>query len=825
MGLDRTPDQLLKAGLAALKQKDYRRAIATFQQLYQASDIRTSHRLKAQMGLIRSYEEQGSYTRAQELCQPLLDSQSQSIRIWAHEKLQQLANANNVAPKHPAPSNNTNEVTDASGFVPSIADKKDRITSAKSDLAPGETVLRPKALKQNSVHNNRQRSSQKKAVTDTSSSQASAPSNANAATDQAGSSLFHYEILNNRREFHVGETTDAKVSTPQNSLLGFSQQSSTSQQQQTVSAVVSQGSSSSGPKTWPAGSRLSKLKSLGKVSMGQLRFAQLATIPLFIWVTHWLVRTTLVILREYLLFLNRLFPISNRVPNFFWGSHLWSVVIGLSLLAIAAPWLWPLLLGPTKRLTSQQIETHSPEASQLLRRFCSKQRWPFPNIQLIDSDLPLIFSYGWRPRWGKLVVSQGLLKSLSADELATAMVYEISHWSSLDWIFFSIHGLLLQGLHQSYWFLARWGETRALPVKIAAGILANLSYSIFWLLRLVGYGLARTRTPYRDRKVAELTGNPNGFIRALVKLSTAMADAIKRQGYTPPLLESLELILPVAPTTTGGASVQYFAWGALNPLRHWLSINQAHPPLGDRLYILSAYGKHWRLKPSLNFAQLQLKHGKRSLTAVDRKRLLLQGGAWSGLVIGLVIALIMWLVGAISTYFDLSLLAWLYQDRSVLLSMPLIAAATGQLVRINPFFPEIAPSISSNEQKLQHWQTDSKLTPLSSLPIKLNGILTGRPALANWLGQEWRLQTTYGSIKLHHTGYCGPLSNIQGLAPWLNQSLQVTGWFRRGHHIWIDLERLSTQQNQTKVGHHPLWSTMISLIPLIYGFLIIFRGA
>ena len=106
----------------------------------------------------------------------------------------------------------------------------------------------------------------------------------------------------------------------------------------------------------------------------------------------------------------------------------------------------------------------------------------------------------------------------------------------------------------------------------------------------------------------------------------------------------------------------------------------------------------------------------------------------------------------------------------------------------------------------------------------MDGTLTGRPALANWLGQEWRLQTNHDSIKLHYANYLGALGNLWGMAPWLNQPIQVVGWFRRGHHIWIDIERFRTPQNQIKLAKHPVWAVVISFISLTYGLWLIFSG-
>ncbi|MEO0869802.1 MAG: M48 family metalloprotease, partial [Cyanobacteria bacterium J06642_11] len=473
-------------------------------------------------------------------------------------------------------------------------------------------------------------------------------------------------------------------------------------------------------------------------------------------------------------------------------------------------------------LPHEALKEYSPEAEQLLKRYCTKRCWPLPAIEVMPTDLPLIFSYGWRPRYGRLVLSQGLLQCLSSDELSALMMYEVAHWSSWDWVLFSMHGLLVQTFHGAYWFFAQWGMSRSTPLKISAGILATLCYWVYWVLVKVACGLSRTRIYYRDRIAVEMTGNPNGLMRGLAKVATAMHQAIQRQGYTPPLLESLELMLPVAPAEA--VSTEQFAWGALHPLRHWFAINHGHSPLGDRLYTLGAYGRHWRLKPSLNLARLRLRHGSRPLTRRDWQTLILWGGLWSGALLGLGVALILWLVGALSTAMDFPFLAWLYRDRSILMSMPLIGAGTVQLIRINPLFPDIPMAVSNDASCLQHWQTDIKLTPLSSLPAQVSGMLTGRPGLANWLGQEWRLQTDYGNIKLQYIAHWGPLSNVKSLALSLNQPLRITGWLRRGHTIWIDIERWQSHTSDVQDVRHPIWAMIVSLVPLAYGVWLILSG-
>ncbi|MBT9312305.1 M48 family metallopeptidase [Leptothoe kymatousa] len=836
MGIEKSPEQLIKAGLTAFKQKHYGRAIAIFQGLRQDKAIAMGYRLKAQMGLIRTYEAQGDAAKAKQLCQSLLQSKSQSIRQWGQQTLNRLS-VDDISKGpleqagHPAGEEMS---TASSGFVP----LEQPAAMPKASIPKGSVDESPASIDVSSSEELENSSAVFEDKTDLSTGASSSTIEASAEhkslskNDELaanGASLFHYQTLNSPQTTQV-DAAQTSVQTdgtedshePVVSSLRPETEVAPEQQSPKNGRQRSSDKAPNGPDTWPVGGRLNQLKSLGKIGMGRLWLAQIFTLGLFFWVVRGLVQLVLWGIRSYFQFLDQLLPLHLRLSPLLWEPHTWTVIVGFGVLVLASPWLWGFCLSSGRRLSLQQLQEFSPEAVELFQRFCAKRRWQQPTIDLLPTEIPLIFSYGWCPRYGHLVISQGLLDDLAPDEIAALMIYEMSHWSKWDWVFFSAHGLLLQGLHRAYWFFARWGEARPMLLRAAAGVLSTLSYGVFWLLVKVGATLSRIRVPYRDRTAAEITGNPNGLIRGMAKLARAMEQAITAQGYTPPLLESLELMLPVA--ATNAISVDHLAWGMLNPLRHGLSIHQGHPPLGDRLYTLGAYARHWRLKPSLDISRFRAGYGKRSLSAQDWSTLILWGGLWSGLCLGFGIALLMWVVGAIAAALNIEFLSWLYRDRSVLLSMPLIVAATVQLLRINLFFPEIASSLPINAAKLENWQKDTQLTPLNSLPLKINGTLTGRPALANWLGQEWRLKTHLGSLKLHYISYGGVLSNFLGPSPWLNQSLQVTGWFRRGHYAWVDIQHLRTEDNQIKTARYPIWSAIVSFVPLVYGVWLLMSG-
>ncbi len=57
---------------------------------------------------------------------------------------------------------------------------------------------------------------------------------------------------------------------------------------------------------------------------------------------------------------------------------------------------------------------------------------------------------------------------------------------------------------------------------------------------------SRFRLDSSDHYAAEITGHPNGLIRALLKIAIGIADHIKKQEHTSWQLESLNIVAPVS---------------------------------------------------------------------------------------------------------------------------------------------------------------------------------------------------------------------------------------------------------------------------------------
>ncbi|MEM8501750.1 MAG: zinc metalloprotease HtpX [Cyanobacteria bacterium P01_D01_bin.1] len=777
-------EKVFKAGVAAYREGDYEQAIALLNRLTRLGS--RTYWLKASMGLVQVYTAQQRWADARAQCQEILQKTSMPApQTWAETTL--LSIDRQVAEATAAASDSaTNK--DQSGFRP---------------IEPDSQVIRPnsQAIKRSISHfRTVDPLSEPRSV--------SKEPNALAAPDEISElqvSMFHYTYLNDEAErTAIGTKSTTEPGTANESYL------------------------------WTYGDRLPRGRSLGRARQGAIRIAQLGSAIAIYFLLRLLIHRLVALVNSCLAFLDRILPFwIHALPGVF-RDVTWPLLIVLLAITIASPWLWDLILrlfADRQKFSISQLRAHSPESASVISRYCRGRRWSLPTLWTLPTDIPLLFSYGWLPRNARLIVSKGLLSELREDEIAALCAYELSHWSSWHWPLLSIHGLFLQILHQTYWQLVLWGNMQKPPLKWTAGIAANFSYGLFWLVRLPGLWVARVRTYYGDRTATEITGNPNALIRGLAKLSFGLAASVERQGYTPNWVESLGLLMPVQADLARQSLYghwplsELFAWDSKNPLRNWMDFLDSHPPLGDRLCAIAAYAKHWKLTPEIAFAtSSRIKGG---LSKQNWQRLLRQGTPYLGLVIGATIGTALWGIGAIASLVEWPVFDWMHRDIGLFQCCLLLGVGIGSLLRINCFFPDLSLSMSLSDA-LPEWVCHPGLLPVDGLPTKLTGTILGRPGIANWLGQDLYLRSPFGLVKLHFFSITGPLGNLlnRSKTPRMLQgeSVQVLGWFRRGAQPWLDVDKIRLGNGRLLTAGHPLYSLMIAAVATGLGLWLLLKS-
>ena len=613
--------------------------------------------------------------------------------------------------------------------------------------------------------------------------------------------------------------------------------------------------------------------------LGRFWMVNLGTVIAFFWLLRLMVTMGMAGINGILanLAIIRLQPIQAfyRDPTYF-------LVGMIAIVAIASPWLWDFLLQKgynLKPLSVNQLSSKSPEALKLLRSFSKQKKFPFPTLKVLPTATPLAFTYGHLPKTIRIVVSQGLLDTLTEAETATIYAAEVGHIINGDYALTSIAVLILQIPYTFYWQVAYWGERLAelsrqklpsykkfLPIAITwiCAIAANLSYSIFWILRLPLFWSCRLKTYYGDRVAASITGNPNALARSILKIAITTAQEMERQGQSNWLIEGVDLLTPLgyhqalllggsyrqllnpgisqdSSTTDPLANLlKLLNWDCLNSCRQWLVWGYGHPLTGDRLAVLNRYAQYWKLNPELDLPQppatKKSKKSQLSLKIIPEfigytKGLpLLQRAAIYGVAIGLILRVLLWILGAIGYQFYVIEIVWLFKNANPFhTGCFLIATGVAIFLLINSYFPDIKPSIAKTELHIGSLLTDPKAMPSQTKTARMTGQLLGRRGISNWLGQDLWLQTPQGLIKLNFLSALGAWGNVflnQKLRPsdLVNRQVTVLGWWRRGVTPWIDVETIRSPGTKAISGNYPIWATLLGLGSVLWGTYIIWQA-
>ncbi|GAA1768365.1 zinc metalloprotease HtpX [Nocardioides hankookensis] len=167
----------------------------------------------------------------------------------------------------------------------------------------------------------------------------------------------------------------------------------------------------------------------------------------------------------------------------------------------------------------------APELHDMVERLCALADMPKPRVGIADTDLPNAFATGRSPDRSVVVVTTGILKMLTAEELEGVLAHELSHVAHRDVLvmtFASSAGILAGMLTRGAQYGAFFGGGRrdnnngGLPVWLVVLVVSLVTYAVsFLLLKL----LSRYRELSADRSGAYLTMKPEALASALQKIT------------------------------------------------------------------------------------------------------------------------------------------------------------------------------------------------------------------------------------------------------------------------------------------------------------------
>ncbi|MFH1786059.1 MAG: M48 family metalloprotease [archaeon] len=150
---------------------------------------------------------------------------------------------------------------------------------------------------------------------------------------------------------------------------------------------------------------------------------------------------------------------------------------------------------------------------------------PAPQIAIVPDPTPNAFVFGRTVKSSMLAVHQGLLNTLSKDEVKAVLAHEIGHLKHRDCQLMTVVSaipLVAYMMWRSTFFTRR--RSKGGGAMIAVGIASLL---VYFLSQLLVLSLSRLREYYADAYSAKATGKPSDLGSALTKISLGLSRAEK----------------------------------------------------------------------------------------------------------------------------------------------------------------------------------------------------------------------------------------------------------------------------------------------------------
>ena len=168
-------------------------------------------------------------------------------------------------------------------------------------------------------------------------------------------------------------------------------------------------------------------------------------------------------------------------------------------------------------------EADAPEFYRMVASLAQRANMPMPRVAISPSEQPNAFATGRGPRNAVVCATQGLLRSMPADEIEGVMAHELMHVRNRDILIGSVAAAIataISSIAQMAMFATMFAggrddENRPNPLAILlVSLVAPIAAS------LIQMAVSRSREFEADRSAAELLGSGESLARALERIET-----------------------------------------------------------------------------------------------------------------------------------------------------------------------------------------------------------------------------------------------------------------------------------------------------------------
>jgi heat shock protein HtpX len=212
-------------------------------------------------------------------------------------------------------------------------------------------------------------------------------------------------------------------------------------------------------------------------------------------------------------------------------------------------------------------EARAPELYGIVRQLAANAQLPMPRVYIIHTDQPNAFATGRNPNNAAVAASEGLLRTLSREEIAGVLAHELAHVKNHDTLTMTVAATIAGAISMLANFGMLFGGGRRNGG--GSGIVSTLLAVIVapFAAMLIQMAISRSREYVADHDGAEICQRPLWLASALEKIEGAAHQIPNEQAEAHPASASLYIINPL----TGGGLDNLFS---------------THPNTGNRIAAL-----------------------------------------------------------------------------------------------------------------------------------------------------------------------------------------------------------------------------------------------
>lgn len=429
---------------------------------------------------------------------------------------------------------------------------------------------------------------------------------------------------------------------------------------------------------------------------------------------------------------------------------------------------------------------------EFVERLCASRGLKVPRIGIIQSGTPNAFSFGRLRTDARVVMTTGLLEILTPEESNAVLAHEIGHIEHWDFAVMTMAALAPLLLYQFYVYTEKISNVR---------VIAYTAYLCYLLSQFIVLLLNRTREYFADHYAAEVTRTPGDLCSALVKIAYGMvrADGEYRKAMAEGDKEEKTFwrrerrlggalgLMGVSSLRSGTAlalananatdAARVMRWDLMNPWARLYELNSTHPLTALRVR-------------ELNDQAREMHQAARYPLPTEERRaargFYLEVLVWAAPALALAALWFIFLAPDWLSYFGIVLPP---NAKPMLLVFAGVAWMLRVAFRYRGEFQDA--SIGALLEDLEV----SQMRPRA---VRLKGEIVGRGVPGAFWSADLVLRDASGIVFLLYRQsipFARFLFAISAAEEYIGKEVVVEGWFRRGLAPYVEMSKLTGQDN------------------------------